>query len=110
MKFTIEISPEKNPDAVGEYLRSTFFDEGKNQGLGCYSAFGWDIKVKVLPALMGREDESEIWTCGELEVPEGKIECRYYWDGDGTLVFIFPDGSRLTNNDCKKCHDWIYDE
>ena len=27
MNFTVEIDPETNPDAVGEYLRSVFFSE-----------------------------------------------------------------------------------
>ncbi len=157
MKFTIEIDPEVNPDAVGEYLRSTFFDEkeyslGPEEGyseetfreMGCYSAFDWAEGVEPLEEILQEEStckecrgagivaagggtpsydyvctctEKECWTRGKKIVDGStaadrvsgrscEIECRYYWDGDGTLIFILPGGKYLINTDCKKDHDW----
>ena len=149
MKFTIEIDPEVNPDAVGEYLRSAFFDEKEiyvgsrhaHRETGGYSTFDWQKDVEPLedlhqeavtcPGCQNTEfstqgavrlheyicaciDEAR-WTRGKkrFQYPTEaglsdpiNIECRYYWDGDGILVFILPDGKCLVNPDCKKDHDW----
>ncbi len=121
MKFTIEIDSETNPDAVGEFLRSSFFDEKKIEynekemeyGLnsyrevGCYSTFEWRPDVEPLEELPIDPDDPDIfedmkWTRGQKD----GIECRYYWDGDGVLAFKLPDGKWLVNTDCKKDHDW----
>lgn len=115
MKFTIEVTPEQNPDAVGEYLRSSFFDEkeigdpelGPYRETGCYSTFEWREDVYILEELPVCAEDSDIfpdlkWTRGQKD----GIECRYYWDGDGTLAFRLPDGTWLVNTDCKKDHDW----
>jgi len=135
MKFTIEIDPEVNPDAVGEYLRSAFFDEQVTQKIGdheyketgCYSTFEWQEDVEKLdPIQVCMEDSVEgapaedgpfplfTWTRGKKLVgpvyPVSnkcvEIECRWFWDGDGTLVFVLPDGQYLANTDCKKDHGW----
>ncbi len=66
MKFTIEIDPETNPDAVGEYLRSAFFDEKiivvkeyeDYRETGCYSTFDWQEGVEPL-----EEIRQEEFTC-----------------------------------------------
>lgn len=134
MKFTIEVTPEDNPNTYGECLRSRFFDETPEpievckeyHKVGCYSSFTWQKDVIPLPQvpvedehnhLEGVEPEELCWACsnyygfwtrGKLDLPEGSVECRYYWDGDGTLEFIFEDGSRLINNDCKKDHEWHF--
>lgn len=169
MKFTIEIDPEINPNAVGEYLRSTFFNEqiqsatfGMTEAgnepylqVGCYSTFDWAEGVTPL-----EDDHVEEFTCAScnhytdwtkqnsdkdrfLDYPGDKgpckctheahwtrgkkqvglahvagtgqhqsveIECRYFWDGDGTLVFILPEGQYLVNPDCKKDHGWYLTE
>ncbi len=154
MKFTIEIDPEINPDAVGEYLRSTFFDEKvifegspyAHRETGCYSAFDWQSDVETLEEIRVEDTTCEgcqrpdasadpqggmhsmdyvcsctyavCWTRGKKLVKAAstpsslcvEIECRYYWDGDGTLVFILPGGKYLVNADCKKDHDWYLTE
>lgn len=125
-QLTLTIDVDDNPDAIGEALRSRFFDEkllsgriyGSNyRETGCYSTFDWHPEVEPLPDLTTypeevpeayREEEKIVWTRGLLPktaVMEA-IECRYYWDGDGTLAFILPDGSCLVNDDCKKDHGW----
>ena len=115
MKFTMEIDSERNPDAVGEFLRSSFFDEknvesrwGDYRETGCYQTFDWRADVEPLDSLpvdqeasLG-EDPGMEWTRGQKD----GIECRWYWDGDGTLAFHLPDGKWLVNTDCKKDHDW----
>lgn len=140
MKFMMEIDPDLNPDAVGEYLRSAFFDEKVRQEraaaghrsfrkmeireVGCYSTFEWRKDVEPLPQLPISEEhnhpeneeaedlcwacasEGEMWTRGRKKIQGNTIECRYFWDGDGTLAFQLPNGKWLVNNDCKKDHGW----
>lgn len=163
MKFTIEIDPEINPDAVGEYLRSAFFDEKEAtlgdhphgaygeetyRETGCYNTFDWQKDVEPLEEIRQEESTCEgcqkstphktqggknsmdyvctctyeaCWTRGKKQVglshvaeqlrsERVEIECRYYWDGDGTLVFILPEGQYLVNSDCKKDHGWYLTE
>ncbi len=151
MKFMMEIDPEVNPDAVGEYLRSAFFNEQNQPAtfgmiqagnepyrqMGCYSTFDWQDDVEPLEEILQEEStckacrgagvisagggtpsydyvctctEKECWTRGrKLVCTTGEpvsIECRYWWDGDGTLIFHLPGGKYLINTDCKKDHDW----
>ena len=136
MKFKMEIDPEDNPDAVGECLRSAFFQEkvvkhgfrdGKTYHLqremGCYQTFDWQKDVAPLPSLpveeehnhpVNEEAEELCWACdSEIQWTRAKktfqgqeIECRWFWEGDGTLCFLFSNGSVLMNNDCKKDHGW----
>lgn len=123
-KMTLTIDVEDNPDAVGEGLRSLFFHEEIEptsarmrevgcqpyRRMGCNDTFDWQKDVKELPALpvlMDEDEECEAfpelnWTRGE----KNGIECRYFWDGDGTLAFKLPDGCWLVNYDCKKNHGW----
>lgn len=131
MKFTLEIDPELNPDAVGEYLRSSFFDEkiiekkwyGRSNYIpairetGCYTTFAWQKDVEELPetCIHSASDLEEYpefandkWTRGQKLFHGKYVECRYHWDGDGTLQFVLPSGSILTNDDCKKDHGWDY--
>ena len=149
MKFTIEIDPEVNPDAVGEYLRSAFFDEkelpgshgGTYRETGCYNTFDWQKDVEPLEDIVVKDHTCEgcrkfpghplipiykctctdagNWTRGKKRVAHVadaagvtsvEIECRYYWDADGTLVFFLPGGQYLVNDDCKKDHDWYLTE
>lgn len=123
-KMTITVDVDSCPDAIGEALRSKFFAEEiipvsprmrevgcqPHRTRGCYNTFDWQKDVKALPPLPvcpDEEGEAEAfpelnWTRGEKE----GIECRYFWDGDGTLAFKLPDGSWLVNYDCKKDHGW----
>jgi len=126
MKFTVEIDPEINPDAVGEYLRSSFFDEKvinkkhypfAYRVTGCYSTFGWQKDVEKLePVELSSEDGGshefkEFWTCGKKTFAGETVECRWYWDdpedGDGEIQFLLPNGKRLININCKKDYGWF---
>jgi hypothetical protein len=143
-KMTLELDADQNPDAIGEALRSRFFDEkiertrdGREyRQIGCYQTFDWRSEVAPLPDLplsdhnhpQGDEPQDLCWGCtaddavwirgemlveGELGSPQAvrPIECRYFWDGDGTLAFKLPDGRWLINDDCKKDHGWeLHDE
>ena len=118
MKFWLEIDPEKNPDAVGEYLRSMFFREEKEHDIGCYTVHEWQEDVEPLPKRPVDFDlpDDLQWTRGRKLVPQGNgihyvpIECRWYWDGDGVLAFHLPGGQWLVNSDCKKPFDWRLQE
>ncbi len=145
MKFTIEIDPAINPDAVGEYLRSAFFDEDTQYAVGCYTTHEWQKDVEPLEDIVQEDStcegcqkmtphktqggmnsmeyvctctNAETWTRGKKQVGVSElqnrfgfeIECRWHWDGDGTLVFLLPDGQYLVNTDCKKDHDWYLTE
>lgn len=35
-----------------------------------------------------------------------RVEVGWWWDGDGTLIFRFPNGVILANSDCKKDYEW----
>jgi hypothetical protein len=111
MKFNIEIDTEtSDPDTLGECLRNMFFAEewswygpwssGKYRKLGCYSTFEVAPGVEELP-------QRGAWSCFRHS---NGIEMRYFWDGDGSLAFILPDGRVLINTDCKKTYDWRYED
>ena len=111
MKFTIEVDPEERPDAVGEVLRGQFFQEDHAEGeVGCYTSFDWQEGVEELPLVHVETEEvvhhelepGMVWTRGQKD----GIECRWHWDGDGTLAFKLPTGKWLINSDCKKDHGW----
>jgi len=106
MKFTTEIDSTRNPDAVGEYLRSEFFAEDPYNELsvGCYSVFDWREDVEPLDPEPVDNDfpNDEQWTRGQ----KNGIICAWFWDGDGVLTFELPDGTYLVNDDCKKSHGW----
>lgn len=83
MKFTIEIDSEKNPDAVGEYLRSMFFAEDKNDAwsVGCYSVFDWREEVEPLPDT--HEEEKVCQQCREVEAEMAASPGQIVWrDGE----------------------------
>jgi hypothetical protein len=108
-----------DPDLAGELLRDLFFDQKHRQidgyfyrELGCYSTF--ELKKGILDAGKapvqhlvpnGIEDDEKFSYSRFVHFETG-IEMRYYWDGDGELVFIFPDQTVLANTDCKKTHVW----
>lgn len=110
IRETIDV--REYPDMAGEYLRSVFFDQGpmSNRTLfGCYSTFELRPGIVQLPS-EPVEDAGECapsgleWTCAWE--PMDNIKMRYWWDGDGTLEFLFPDGTILHNGDCKKDYVW----
>jgi len=119
-KMTIEVDVDNNPDAVGECLRSAFFDEKvinrhaegheEYREVGCYETFDWNdgvIPFPPTPVLVQSGEPDLMWTRAKLRrLIFGQIECRYVWDGDGTLAFHLPDGRWLVNTDCKKSYGW----
>lgn len=99
---------EEYPDTAGEYLRSVFFDQGplhSRTALGCYSTFELRDGIEPLPDHLQRSGDWPI-TWRRARQPETGIVMRYYWDGDGVLEFLFPDGTRLVNRDCGKTYGW----
>lgn len=119
----------QNPNLIGELLRDKFFAQdriGPNYSFGCYSTFEYREGVEILsqepvPEYRPDNDGVEIsendiaklfadekcdyfYKVAKLE----EITCKWYWDGDGTLLFVFPDGSTLENSDCKKDYNWNF--
>lgn len=110
MKFTTEIDTEVDPPrAVGEYLRSRFWDQTEGK-YGCYSTFTYCPDVEELPDEPEPSSDPDwyddiVWHCAQWN----GIKCRWYWDGDGMIEFTFPDGRVLRNSDCKKDYEWEWD-
>lgn len=103
MKFNITLDTDNYPEFFGEYLRNEFFDQSK--GFGCYSTF--ETRSGVIRLSDQYDPEEEItWQCFRKTINDVDVDMKYYWDGDGTLCFNFPDGSGLFNNDCKKSSTW----
>lgn len=115
MNIVIEFDSNAQPNVVGEYFRSKFFNE--TDGMGCYETFVLNSNVVTLPKepvpsweISDESDDPFIvydreigeFTRAELE----GITMEYYWDGDGFLAFVLDDGSYLVNSDCKKQYTW----
>ena len=98
----------KDPNLVGEILRDRFFKQNRELGIfGCYTTFNLrDDVVKLEDEVnleYGYENEGVKVTCAKLD----DIVMKYFWCGDGTLTFHFPNGEILENDDCKKDHGWM---
>jgi len=105
MKIDIYKIAQNRPSLAGEILRELFFKQNKND-LGCYSTFELNEDVVKYPNITRGE---LVWNrTKRMFFPNETIEMQYVWDGDGTLIFIFVDGSYLINTDCKKDYDWKY--
>jgi len=113
INITINLDDLENEDSylhncLGETLRDQFFDQSK--GLGCYSSF--DVKSDVIELESEPLDPNDIseyalyWKRYSKVFNDQSIEMRYYWDGDGVLEFILPNGVILSNGDCKKTYRW----
>jgi hypothetical protein len=98
-------------DLAGELLRDLFFDQ-KGE-LGCYSTF--DLKKGVVDAgrtpiqMVGPDEKIEddnYYFYNKFVHFNTGIEMRYFWNGDGELIFILPNQTVFANTDCKKTHDW----
>jgi hypothetical protein len=123
-------------NSLGEFLRAATFREhgtgpNGNWNYGCYTCFEFHKEAEP----MDEREREEYWYSFENEGPpyneaierakeatelgsgcifelDGyKIECCYYWDGDGTLSFkIYNDPdtplASIINTDCKKPHEW----
>ena len=110
MKVQYEVTPEENPNVVGEYLRDQFFNQSKGKR-GCYSTFESNENVVELDKESIDEDYDNLniyYHVFSKEIDNEKIIMKYYWDGDGTLEFHFEDGTQIFNNDCKKDYCWEF--
>lgn len=121
MKLYFEIvldTDQDSPNALGEMLRSKFWPPKKPFEYGCYSNFTYAPYVRELP--IRREKIADAYTdpvYGYFD--EEWVEwnrafwddfvCEWYWDGDGTLRFILPDGTRIINTDCKTDYKWEWE-
>ena len=116
--FKLEVDVHSLPaDVVGEMCRALFWPPKKEFDFGCYSNFEYGEDVVAFPTVLesaetdlkDNEDFGSmhdiVWNRAKWK---GLIECRWFWDGDGTLIFIFPDGSSLENSDCKKDYGWYF--
>ena len=76
MKFTIEITPEDNPDAVGELLRSKFFTGGPGD-VGCYTHFDWE--TRSCDSYVSRPGMCRDYPRALLDQPRPRlfVECGY---------------------------------
>ena len=119
MKLTIE-TDTASPDTVGEYLRDWAFTEE----VGCYSCFdlidGFKevhygaLDSKMLDYFLDccEECQEEVKAYASFYIYEGSdpmlwgTQVGWFWDGDGDLAFLLPDGSLFTNSDCKKDYTW----
>lgn len=107
------INVAEQPDEAGEFLRGVFFNQSTGK-YGCYSTFELNPGVEELPdeTVTLSENTSpndwynDSWTWTRAQFND--IIMRYYWDGDGMLEFLLPDGSILSNDDCKKDYGWTY--
>jgi|688.fasta_scaffold04876_39 hypothetical protein len=102
----IDVNDIEDPNLLGESLRDLFF--GTEKGRGCYENFEVEPGVEYL----GEERDPTDYTDPEYAVVYKtyqfeNIKMMYYWDGDGTLIFILGDRT-LMNNDCKKNYIWDF--
>lgn len=116
LSFDICFLARRSPNCVGELLRNHFFDQQKPQfqdsneygETGCYSTFEINNNIIKLKDIQVEFDAESIWQCYLDKL--NSVEMRYYWDGDGTLLFILPDLSVVVNSDCKNDYEWEYYE
>lgn len=110
MKLRIEFDTLScDPNLLGELLRDKFFDQDDMEGsVGCYTTFKLRPDVKELPDMPNEEEPSCPWHCAELYLNDIRVEMSYYWEGDGTLMFVLPD-CIISNDDCKKDYGWERD-
>ncbi len=117
-------------DVMGEKLRSLFFVNDGNQKihggneqykqLGCCETF--EVRKSAVK-ITGRQAWKLLCKFGGIDwgspmyykkpkaygyrflLMDKACYCCWYWDGDGTLLFVLPDRV-LINTDCKKTYGW----
>ena len=99
--FKLEVDPCKDPNKVGEYLRTEFFTED------CCLSVRDDV-VSLGEEVTKEDDDYEIsWNKYIKKVQGYDIMMRCAVDGDTFIEFHFSDKSVLLNSDAKKSH-WVY--
>jgi hypothetical protein len=111
VKFNIEINQKDNPNEVGEMLRNKFFKDLYNTLTTGFVASCNGEKLETIPLDKEYPDDHIKWTRYSCYINNVQIEVRYFWDMDiGTLMFLFPDGSCITNNMLPDRYKWAYHE
>lgn len=107
--FKLEVDLHSLPaDVVGELCRALFWPKE----YGCYSNFDYGEDVIVYPSEIELMETDPNGYGPMMDITwnrakwKGIITCMWFWEGDGHLEFIFPDGSAVVNSDCKKDHGW----
>lgn len=125
MKINVEIDTKTiDCDFLGELLRNYLFVNDGNEKIytgdknykefGCYETFN----VRKDAIKIGASNIKQILSAYKIEHYKDlryfgyvfnyfgcEIICIWYWDGDGTLIFILPDRA-IINTDCKCSYDW----
>lgn len=122
---------KKDPNILGELLRGEcFVPDQYGNDYGCYSTFDLTEDFKpVLPDtdkgraildVLIKADSYLYYEKGDYstylqDVPgitffsNGAIDIAWYWDGDGTLLFISHELQKaVVNSDCKKDYCWRF--
>jgi len=121
---------EGDVQAVGEIARALTFP-AQPEEMGCYGSFR--VRPDATPSPVDSiERVFRLWTSNQdandpmvqeylnqlrriskaysFSESGVKIDCLWYWDGDGTLVYTFRtlDGRQriIENSDCKKDYCW----
>ena len=115
MNINIKELAENCPDVAGELLRELFFKQNLNAGkLGCYNAFKLkDVLKEYTEPIEPSDEKIGKWNCALKNLGDDNspyyIVMKYYWDGDGELIFEAQNWS-LVNGDCKKTNGWEFIE
>lgn len=115
--LTVAFDSNTDPNIIGEFLRRKFFTP---EHLYCCGEFNNDVEqlpdepVPWVDFLENGDsfmvtdrhdpDDPKMFTVAKW----GDIKARHYWDGDGHLEFVLPDGTIVLNSDCKKDHGWVF--
>lgn len=135
MKLLLEIDLDTaSPNRIGETLREITFVGGPHD-YGCYTTF--DVRSDAVELSnkdvldffydecinRGSNETDAIDFIDDMRhgSPQGYtyslqggdiiVECYWYWDGDGTLIFAVTDTKtgeekQYENTDCKKSNTW----
>lgn len=121
MTNTLESSVMKlDANVMGELLRAFTF---VGDGYGCYENFQVRSDATELTRIDRINYWSEIYEYSDETASEAadlgkaymfkvgglRIECFWFWDGDGFLSFTVDDHGNVKtvfNDDCKKPHNW----
>lgn len=89
----------KNVNLVGEELCGEFFvDRDFDQPIPGLNI--QHIKVSLV------EGCSNTIFQAKKEIDNSEIMAEWFWDGDWTVRFIFPNGFEVFSTDAKKSHNW----
>lgn len=124
-KNYIENRKKTDPNFLGEMLRNYAFVPDQYGDYGCYSTFEThpDFKPVDKDSELGKKlilALNEWWDDDDADGEDldfireacslysaGDIYCAWYWDGDGTLLFVLEkEKAAVINTDCKTDYEW----